>query len=199
VKVENYKKVGQYFSLGMVIIISIILLDQYTKWRIIETILALDGHTALGFKEWLLTRHPIEFFVDEREKFKMLATAPMLNLVVVWNQGVSFGLLNIHSTYMPLVLIGVSLLISFSMVLWLALTPKKLVAASLSFIIGGALANVIDRIRFNAVIDFIDVYYKNYHWPAFNVADSCIVFGAFLLVVESLRSQKELDAVSKKK
>jgi signal peptidase II len=71
------------------------------------------------------------------------------------------------------------------MTIWLALNARFWVSFGLSLIIGGALGNVIDRVRFHAVADFIDAHYQQHHWPAFNVADSCIVAGAGILMLSS--------------
>jgi len=77
------------------------------------------------------------------------------------------------------------------LVLWMRRLPagNLWMPLSLSLILGGALGNVIDRILYGHVIDFIDVYYRNWHWPAFNLADSAIVVGAVLIMLLSLREQ----------
>ena len=176
---------GKYFLLGVAIILGVIILDQYTKWLVMETLLRLNGQET-GFLDWLTTQKKVEFFINEREPFKTLTLMPFLSFVMVWNQGISFGIFNSNSQGAPLLLIGMSLIISAMLVIWLALDHRKTVAISLGLIIGGALANVVDRVRFNAVADFIDVHVQSYHWPAFNVADSCIVLGAGILMLTSL-------------
>lgn len=178
--------VGKYFLLGAILICAVIFIDQYTKWLVTETMLRMGGPESSGFFDWFTTRKEIGFFVDEREKFKTVLLLPFLNFVMVWNQGISFGLLDTNSPNMTLVFIGLSMLISSAMIIWLALNTKKMVAVALGLIIGGALANVIDRVRFNAVADFIDVHIGEHHWPAFNVADSCIVIGATILMLRSV-------------
>ena len=65
-------------------------------------------------------------------------------------------------------------------------------AVAISLIVGGAVGNVIDRVRFNAVADFIDFYVGKFHWPAFNVADSCIVIGAVILMFRALLSKESV-------
>ena len=74
---------------------------------------------------------------------------------------------------------------------WLKNEQSRLVQAALGMIIGGALGNVADRIRFGAVYDFLDFYYNGWHWPAFNAADSFICIGAFLIIVHSLLNHKK--------
>lgn len=68
---------------------------------------------------------------------------------------------------------------------------ETLLAVSLSLILGGAMGNLIDRLAYGYVIDFLDVYYGTYHWPAFNIADSAITIGVALMLVESFKSQEK--------
>lgn len=106
---------------------------------------------------------------------------PFFNIVYVWNKGVSFGFLSgwIHSN---ILFIAISTLITwYFLKLFLRETNFKL-KLSYGLIIGGAVGNIIDRIRYGAVFDFIDVHVKNLHWPAFNLADSFITVGAILLI-----------------
>ena len=109
----------------------------------------------------------------------------LLNLTRVHNTGAAFGLLaGQPSILRTLFFLGVSLL-AMGVVLWMLfrLPPdQKVELVALSLIFGGALGNVIDRARLGEVIDFIDVYYRSYHWPAFNVADSATTIGVMLLL-----------------
>jgi len=109
----------------------------------------------------------------------------LLNLTRVHNTGAAFGLLaGQPSMLRTLFFLGVSLL-AMGVVFWMLfrLPPdQKVELVALSLIFGGALGNVIDRARLGEVIDFIDVYYRTYHWPAFNVADSAITIGVILLL-----------------
>jgi len=109
----------------------------------------------------------------------------LLNLTRVHNTGAAFGLLaGQPSILRTLFFLGVSVL-AMGVVLWMLfrLPPnQKVELVALSLIFGGALGNVIDRARLGEVIDFIDVYYRTYHWPAFNVADSAITIGVILLL-----------------
>ena len=109
----------------------------------------------------------------------------LLNLTRVHNTGAAFGLMaGQPSMLRTLFFLGVSAL-AMGVVLWMLfrLPPnQKVEHVALSLIFGGALGNVIDRARLGEVIDFIDVYCRSYHWPAFNVADSAITIGVILLV-----------------
>jgi lipoprotein signal peptidase len=86
----------------------------------------------------------------------------------------------------PAVLVIAAFLILFLLTRWLLRTSSLLVALSLGAVMGGAIGNVIDRLRFGAVVDFIDFHYTTYHWYAFNIADAAIVIGVFFLVLDSL-------------
>ncbi|WGF87111.1 signal peptidase II [Marinivivus vitaminiproducens] len=135
-------------------------------------VLALDLATKTMVLAWL--REPV-------------ALAPFANLVVVWNEGVSFGMLGDAG---PLVLIGLAGVITALLVVWLSRTSELFLASALGLVIGGAVGNVIDRLRFGAVLDFLDLHVAGYHWPAFNVADSAICIGAGLLLLDGLRSPR---------
>jgi signal peptidase II len=115
-----------------------------------------------------------------------VAVTPFLNLVVVWNRGVSFGMFASAGALMPWLLSGLALAVVVALGFWLRRVEHPLAGAALGLIIGGALGNVIDRVRFGAVVDFLDFHALGYHWPAFNVADSAICVGAALLLVDGL-------------
>lgn len=188
---SQHPALGRYFLLSFILICSIIIADQYSKWLVLETLLRNPAPSTDSFFHWLTTHKKIEFFVNERETFKTMTLASWLNLVVVWNRGISFGLFDSNSPNTPFILIGISMAVSLLMLIWLAMTPKRLIALPLALIIGGAVSNTLDRIRFGAVADFIDVHAGSYHWPAFNLADSCIVVGAALLMLESFISERK--------
>jgi signal peptidase II len=131
--------------------------------------------------------------LDQLSKAAMLAmlddpivVTPFLNLVVVWNRGVSFGMFDSAGAYGPWLLSGLALAVVAALLWWLRRVEQPFVAVALGLVIGGALGNVIDRVRFGAVFDFLDVHVAGYHWPAFNVADSAICIGAVLLLVDGL-------------
>jgi signal peptidase II len=85
-----------------------------------------------------------------------------------------------------------AIVISTGLVFWLRkVKNNNLESLSISLILGGAIGNVIDRFLLGYVVDFLDVYYGSYHWPAFNIADSAIVIGAMLLILDSFKSKPE--------
>ena len=108
-----------------------------------------------------------------------------LNLRLSWNKGVTFGFLNDLGPWMPYVLTFVALAIIFFLFNWLRQATTLYAALGLGCVMGGAVGNIIDRLRFGAVVDFIDFHYAGYHWYTFNVADSAIVLGVGLLLLEN--------------
>jgi len=104
---------------------------------------------------------------------------PVFNLVLVRNRGVSFGLLA-NLPWWVLAILGLLAVTGLSV--WLWRTDRKLDAAAIGLTIGGALGNIVDRMRFGAVTDFLDFHVGVYHWPAFNFADISIVSGLALLL-----------------
>jgi signal peptidase II len=133
--------------------------------------------------------------VDQASKAIVLAllaepirVTGFFNLVLVWNRGVSFGMLGGLGASAPWLLIGLALAVAVALTIWLWREARVLTGLALGLVIGGALGNAIDRARFGAVVDFLDFHLSGYHWPAFNVADSAIVVGAGLLVLDSLRA-----------
>ena len=111
---------------------------------------------------------------------------PFFNLVLVWNRGVSFGMLSGAGHAAPWLLVGLALVIAAFLVAWLWREQRVLPQTALWLVLAGAIGNIIDRLRFGAVVDFLDFHLAGYHWPAFNVADSAIVIGAGLLLIDSL-------------
>ena len=110
-----------------------------------------------------------------------------LNFALVHNKGAAFGFLSSASGWQNIFFIGVTLIAGI-VILWMfrRLNPKdKLLASGLMLILGGALGNLADRLIHGYVVDFIDVYYGTWHWPAFNVADSAITVGAVLLIMDA--------------
>ena len=117
--------------------------------------------------------------------------ASFLNLVTVWNRGVSFGLFNRDWPGAPWVLSAVALAVVVFLVIWMARSERRTPALALGAIIGGALSNVIDRARFGAVYDFVDLHYAGWHWPAFNLADSAITLGVVALLIDALLGERK--------
>lgn len=115
---------------------------------------------------------------------RVIPVTDFFNLVMAWNRGVSFGMFAHEADVMRYVLIAVALAIVAMLARWLTLADRRLTAVSLGLVIGGALGNVVDRVRMGAVADFLDVHVAGYHWPAFNVADAGITVGVALIVLD---------------
>jgi signal peptidase II len=111
---------------------------------------------------------------------------PFISLISAWNKGVGFSMLTMSEASGPYVLSALAVVIAGVMTFWLFRAHRFLPALSLGLIIGGALGNVIDRLRLGAVFDFIDVHVAGYHWPAFNLADSALSIGVALLIIDGL-------------
>ncbi|WP_445501658.1 signal peptidase II [Microvirga sp. G4-2] len=136
-----------------------LILDQATK---LYTLFVYD----LPLKE------PVEF-------------APFINLIVVWNRGISYGLFQQDGDMGRWILIVVSILASIGLSLWIRKTKARLLAVSLGLIVGGAIGNVIDRLAYGAVFDFIQFQIGDWSWYVFNVADAAIVAGVIGLLYDS--------------
>lgn len=145
--------------LGVTVAVLVFGLDQLTKWA---ALYVLD-----------LPDRPI-------------VVTPFLNLVMVWNRGVSFGMLNSAGALAPWLLSGLALAVVIGLLVWLRRTEHWLNAIGIGLVIGGALGNVVDRLRYGAVVDFLDFHAAGYHWPAFNVADAAICIGAGVIVLDGL-------------
>lgn len=137
------------------------------------------------------------FAADRASKWWMLEVADMpmrgiievtdfLNAVMVWNRGVSFGLLNNGGDLWRWGLIMLAVAIVLALVRWLRHAASRWVGAAIGLVIGGAMGNIYDRISYGAVADFIDLHVMGYHWPAFNLADSAITMGVIILLIDAL-------------
>jgi signal peptidase II len=144
------------------------------------TIIAFDQAS----KTWIL--------YDLMNPPRVVPILPFLDFVLTWNTGVGFGLFKAYSFWGTFALIGMAVGISLALAVWLWKTTDKLLLLGLSLIIGGAIGNIIDRLHYGAVLDFIyvHVYIGNYHFPAFNVADSAITVGVGFLLLESFLRKK---------
>lgn len=122
------------------------------------------------------------------ELFERVEVLPFLNIVLVYNPGAAFSFLSEASGWQRWFFTGLALAVSIVILIWLARLARaeRLPAIGLALVLGGALGNVWDRLQHGHVIDFIDVYVRNWHWPAFNVADSAISVGVVLLIYDAL-------------
>lgn len=138
-------------------------------------IVVLDLWTKLIATESLTLYRPVEVF-------------SWLNMTLAHNYGAAFSFLSDAGGWQRWLFTGLASVVTVVLVVWLlrlSATEKRL-AAALSLVIGGAIGNLVDRIVNGYVVDFIDVYYRDWHWPAFNLADSAISCGIILLLLDGL-------------
>jgi signal peptidase II len=114
----------------------------------------------------------------------------LFRLVIVWNRGVSFGLLGGDRPLPAWLLSSVAVAVCIGLFIWLRRTDRPLTGWGIGLVMGGAIGNVIDRARWGAVFDFADFHVRQWHWPAFNVADSAIVVGVGLMLIDSLIGER---------
>ncbi|TAL50467.1 MAG: lipoprotein signal peptidase [Methylovulum sp.] len=119
--------------------------------------------------------------------YQSIPLLPSFNLTYVHNTGAAFSFLSTAGGWQRWLFAGLALVISIGITVWLTRLQKHetVLAAALSLILGGAVGNLIDRLIYGYVIDFLDVYYGTWHWPAFNIADAAITLGVILMLAES--------------
>lgn len=136
------------------------------------------------------------FAVDYLMRHGEIHLAPFLNFVLVHNTGAAFGFLSSAGGWQNIFFIIVAVAAS-AFILWMSWrmdSKDKLLAIALMLVLGGAVGNLVDRLVHGCVVDFIDIYYDTWHWPAFNVADSAITIGAGLLILDALGVRKSRKA-----
>jgi signal peptidase II len=116
-----------------------------------------------------------------------IAVTSFFDLIMVWNPGISYGLLPQDNVVGRVALMGVSLAAVGALFLWMSNAASRLAAISIGLIIGGALGNLIDRLVYGAVADFFSFHYAGYYWYVFNIADVTITAGVIGLVLDWLR------------
>lgn len=155
---------GRLSSIGLAIAFVVFAIDQLYKW-------------------WMLG----PFDIAGRQP---VTVAPFLDLVLAWNRGISYGWFAQESDAGRWALIGLSLVVTLGLWLWLAQARRVVAAVALGLVIGGALANTVDRVVHGAVADFFLFHGFGFSWYVFNIADSAIVAGVILLLYESLSEGK---------
>ena len=149
---------------------SLIVIDQYTKF--------------------MVTLHiPLSYSINVVEGF--------FNLTHVRNSGVAFGIFSEQNSQLkPYLLIFVSIIAIIAILIIFHQTEKekRMVQGGLVLVFSGAIGNLIDRVLHKEVSDFIDIFFNNRHWPAFNVADACITIGVMLLAADLLVSSKPFNS-----
>lgn len=139
-------------------------LDQASKWWIVEKLM---------------------------QPPRIIHLTPFLDIVLVHNRGITFGLFNSDGALQPLLFTALAVVIAAGLLVWLKGVTRCWVAMAIGAILGGAIGNVLDRLRFGSVVDFIDAHVGGWHWPAFNIADSAISVAVILIAADALFSAKE--------
>ena len=140
-----------------------------------------------------ITEHTVSLYLLNSEEF--LKITPFLNLVLVENKGVSFGMLQ-NLPYGKWLLSLLSFVITGFFFVWLLRVKSLWMACSLGLIIGGALGNTFERLAYGHVIDILDFHIAGYHWPAFNLTDSAIFLGMCLLIFKEFFRAPEYQGLS---
>lgn len=160
------KKISHVFA-G---IFGIILIDQIAKCFLLFLI---TGSAFVYGPAWTVV--PVPYLMRHVTNF--------FNIVFTWNPGTAFSMFRALGDNMPIVMVAATGIIIAILLYYLLRRAKSYERTPLIFIVGGALGNLIDRIRFGAVIDFLDFHIGGAHWPAFNIADSFITIGVCLYIL----------------
>ena len=155
-------------------------MPRAARWyALAAAVIVLDYLTKLAVLAW--------FAPGER-----LAVAPFFNLVLVFNTGAAFSFLAGAAGWQTPIFAGIAIVASVVIsILIFRNSGKKAFCAGLALILGGALGNLVDRLRFGHVVDFLDFHAAGWHWPAFNVADSGITVGALLLILDGFAQHEK--------
>ncbi len=146
---------------GLPVAVAVFVLDQLSKW-------------------WVLG--PLDV-----ARVPRLRVLPFLDVVLVWNPGISFGMLQSGSSFAPWLLTGFAVIVVIALLIWMRRAQSRLLGVALGLAVGGALGNVVDRLRFGRVVDFLFVHLGSFDWwPVFNIADAAIVVGFIFIVLDGL-------------
>ena len=156
-----------------------------------------------GWVRWLVLSGAI-VIIDQLTKWMILARfrpgerwtviPGWFDLILAFNAGAAFSFLGDQSGWQRYLFAGLAIVVSIGLVWFLRRPGSTALHLGLSLILGGAIGNLVDRLRIGEVVDFLLVYHGGWSWPAFNVADSAITTGAALLILDSFR-QKRADPV----
>ena len=160
------KNFNKNFLVNLSLVLSIFLLDRFSKIYVIN--------------------------LDKKFLGSEIFTSKFLNIFLIWNEGIAFGLLSFNETIFYNILTIIILVIVFG-ILFMAIKSIGIKKYALLIILGGAIGNLFDRIFYKAVPDFIDLHYGNFHWFIFNIADIFITVGVFFLILfEIFDNTKEI-------
>lgn len=151
------------------------------KWLWLSALVAaLDLATKAVASHYLVLYQPVPVF-------------PGFNWTLAHNSGAAFSFLASQSGWQRWFFSVIALVVSIGITIWITRlkSTETWLAVALALVLGGAIGNLWDRVTLGYVVDFIDVYYQQSHWPAFNIADSAICVGAVLLIIDSFRGERD--------
>ena len=161
----------------VIIILSAIVVDQLTKGILLYLI---TGTVPLFGAAWDIVPVP----------YLMTQVCDFFNIVFTWNPGASFSMLRTVGEVAPIIIISATAFIIGLITYYLFARAPGYERAPLALIVGGAIGNLVDRVRFGAVVDFLDFHVGGWHWPAFNIADMCIVIGVAWLILNFILARR---------
>ena len=174
------KKIFKY----LLIVLTVILLDQLSKGVLIGLI---TGHVPVFASAWELIPVP----------YLMAHVTDFFNVVFTWNPGTSFSLFRALGESAPLIIVFVTAFVIGFILYYMVRRAQGYEQLPLAFIVGGAMGNLVDRVRFGAVVDFLDFHIGGYHWPAFNVADVFICLGVGLYILNWIIARRRCMRANK--
>ena len=153
---------------GLTLAALVLLADQASKYWVLHGAHLDDGH--------------------------ILTLLPVLNFVLVWNRGITFGLFTSNGASAKLILAAIALIVVTALLVWLWRSRSLVTTLCIGAIAGGAIGNVADRLRYGAVVDFIQAHLGAWSWYVFNIGDAAIVCGVIALMAESLLRREPVAA-----
>jgi len=169
---------NKLFLQGLSITLFIFILDQITKYFAFKAVTNIIIRTDRAQNAIKVT----EFF----------------NISKVWNTGISFGMF--RNMYANQVILSIITIIIIAILIhWMLKIEKKYLMIAVAITLGGAFGNLIDRLRFGAVADFLDFHIGQYHWPSFNIADSAVCIGVFIILLDDLFLKKFSNSTNRRK
>ena len=153
-------------------------------------ILGLFAALIAFISDQLSKFYVFKFVIENGSPFKV---CDYFNIVSAFNKGVSFSMFDSDGLFNRVALILFAMCVIIFLIHWMKTEISPFVRVALGLIVGGALGNVADRLRLGAVYDFLDFHYAAYHWPAFNLADTFICIGAFLIILHAIFNRKKIS------
>jgi signal peptidase II len=160
---------GRIPVFGLITVAAAVLVDQLTKYIMVELVMRPAGVTETPF------------FSE-----KVIQLLPVFNFRMTWNFGISFSLFNSGEALTVKMLVALQLVITVALFWYMTRMDRRWMQLATGLIVGGAVGNIIDRILYGAVADFLDFHLGEWHFPTFNVADSCISIGVVLWLLDAI-------------